>query len=373
MRVLLLDAAFAAEPIHRHLISQGHEVWTISNRPHDSLALSYPDQWIRGDYSDVSLVQDEVNRLGIQAVVPGCTDVSMETFTQLRQSDFYSYPSSADQMLGNKSLFRGLCSELELPAPQAVESDALPEAGLLICKPCDSFSGRGVTVFDAADGEARDQAIARAKANSPSGEVVCETFVQGQLYSFTAFIEHEQVVNAFVVREGSHYDPFAVDTSYVVHDFSPALYASCKAAVEAVAGKLQLCDGLIHTQFISDGNEIALIEMSRRCPGDLYPLLIEHSTGFPFAAYYVSYFLGQAGPAWSSEIRPVLRHTIKHPGGRPFPGFGPLPCAGLFELVPTVRTGEQLPDSPSTRVAVSFYDLADERALQRTYTQLAQS
>ncbi|UWQ79453.1 hypothetical protein K3725_00090 [Leisingera sp. S132] len=373
MRVLLLDAAFAVEPIHRYLIGQGHQVWTISNRPHDTLALSYPNQWIRGDYSDVSLVQDQIIRLGIEAVIPGCTDVSMETFTQLPQSDFFSYPSSADQVLGKKSLFRGLCAELELPAPQAFETDALPDDGILICKPCDSFSGRGVTVFEAVDREARDQAIARAKANSPSGEVVCENFVQGQLYSFTAFIEHGQVVNAFVVREGSHYDPFAVDTSYVAHDFSPALFDDCKAAVEAVAGRLQLCDGLIHTQFISDGSGIALIEMSRRCPGDLYPMLIEYSTGFPFAARYASYFLGQAGPAWSAKSRPVLRHTIKHPGGRPFPGFGPLPCAGLMELVPTVRAGERLPDSPAARVAVSFYDLAESQALERAYTQLAQS
>ena len=53
-----------------------------------------------------------------------------------------------------------------------------------------------------------------------------------------------------------------------------------KEKVELISERLSLVDGLLHVQFILDSGRYWFVEMTRRCPGDLYSLLIEMSTGF---------------------------------------------------------------------------------------------
>lgn len=370
MKVLLLDPAFAAVPIHDFLTSEGCEVWTMGNRDYDPLAIAAPERWIKGDYGDAALVSATMQQHGFDALVPGCTDVSMHAFVRTGHDEFYRYSLEADQILNKKTLFRELCSELNLPAPRAVPIDSLPDEGLHICKPADSFSGRGVTVFDAADKSASRDAIENAIRHSATGQAVCETFVEGQLYSYSAFLEGGAVETAFIVREGARYDPFAVDTSHVVHDYNPDHQRQLRAAVEAVSARLQLCDGLLHVQFIDAGNRIAILEMTRRCPGDLYSMLIEYSTGQPYAARYASYFVGKTVPAPTSSRRHVLRHTLKQTGPDSFRGFDLDLGPSIFRLVPVVRLGQPLDAAKPVRVGLAFLGLSSADALEECFKQL---
>ncbi len=82
-RALLLDTSFAARPIHDWLLEEGFEVWTIGNRPQDVLPDTIPALSAR-QLSDAVVVQSHVDRLDIDCVVPGCTDVSIETALRLR-------------------------------------------------------------------------------------------------------------------------------------------------------------------------------------------------------------------------------------------------------------------------------------------------
>lgn len=370
MKVLLLDPAFAAVPIHDYLMEIGCEVWTIGNRVHDPLALAYPERWINGDYSDVALVSELLRKHSFDALVPGCTDVSMDTFVRVGLQPHYRYTLEADQILNKKSLFRRLCGELDLPAPRTVPIEPLPDKGRYICKPADSFSGRGVTVFDAADRSAAEDAIANAKKYGPSGEIVCEEFVEGQLLSYSAFLEGGMVDTAYIVREGSRYDSVAVDTSYVLNDYSPTHTEQVRDAVEAVCRRLDLCNGLLHVQFIDTGDRIALIEMTRRCPGDLYSELIDYSTGQPYAARYASYFVGRKLEPVGTRRRHILRHTIKQMGSERFRGFDLSVGPGLFRLVPLVRLGEPLDTSKTSRSGVAFLEAPDAVALEERYREM---
>ena len=75
MKVLLLDTAFAAAPVYDGLIHAGHEVWVMGNRAQDLLAAKAGGNWIEQDYSQVAAVIAHIRRLGIERVVPGCTDL----------------------------------------------------------------------------------------------------------------------------------------------------------------------------------------------------------------------------------------------------------------------------------------------------------
>ncbi len=361
MKVLLLDTAFSAMPIYDYLVAQGHDVWTMGNRPDDILAQRAGDRWIEQDYSRVLEVGQHVKRIGIDCLVPGCTDVSMDTCVQLGTGRLDDAETNAT--LGNKRRFRALCAELGLPAPRERDVSAFPVAGRFICKPVDGFSGRGITVFDGEDAEGVAAAFETACRESSCGEALAEPFVVGDLYSYTTFLEKGEPQDWFFVREGSSINPFAVDTSYV----SNALPESCREVladgVSRIADKLGLMDGLIHTQFIWDGQAPAIVEMARRCPGDLYALLIEYSTGFRYAAKYASYFLGERFDTAPTMRRHVLRHTVTSDERAVFGGLRfseTLPVKAFF---PLRCLGEELAGGHAGRAGVLFCEFGERDAM----------
>lgn len=371
MKVLLLDPAFSSAPIYDYLTDVGCDVWTIGNRTNDQLAVAYPQRWIKGDYSDAELVRAILKSHHFDAVVPGCTDISMETYARVGLQPNYHYSLDSDQILNKKLLFRKLCEELGLPAPSTVPIDRLPNSGRYICKPSDSFSGNGVMIFDGADRSAATEAIVHAKMHSPTGQVVCEEFIEGHLYSYSAFLENGAVDTAYIVREGSRYDQFSVDTSYFLGSYNPAHTEQLRNAVELVSHRLGLCDGLLHVQFIDRGDRIALIEMTRRCPGDLYSKLITYSTGHKYAARYASYFLGQTVKPVARSRRFILRHTIKQTGQNRFRGFDFKLGSGLFHLVPVTTLGDHLDPTKHLRTGIAFMELDNEDALEELFLTIA--
>ena len=369
-RVLLLDTSFAARPIHDWLLSESCEVWVIGNRPNDVLARRDPAHYLQDNYADIDVVQAHVDRLGIDYVVPGCTDISIETAQRL--TGLKTVLDSADTytQITNKGSFRALCDRLNLPAPKRVREDQLPYPGKLIAKPVDAFSGRGIVVFDGQDRDAGLKALADAQAASRNGAALLETYVEGQLYSYSCFLKDHKVVNATIVREDGSVTPYAVDTSYVVWDFPAHGTAILKDATEQIAAELDLVDGLLHIQFIWDAERPWLIELSRRCPGDLYPRLVELSTGQPHAAAYAAHFVGRPVPEWSEKIHHVLRHTITagHHNYETLSFNQPTPVIELYSLASTGR--EAPPVARIDRVALMFLECVSARKLREYHQEL---
>jgi hypothetical protein len=362
-RVLLLDTSFAARPIHDWLVEAGFEVWTIGNRPDDVLARRDPDRYIKASYADPEVVQAEVDRLGIRHVVPGCTDISIETAQRLRVPGTRMDAPETYHQLADKTAFRDLCRELDLPAPRQVPADGFPRAGRFIAKPTDSFSGRGISVFDGMDAAAAGRALALAQSESRRGETVIETYADGQLHSYSCFVEGQAITDGAFVREYGSVSRFVVDTSYLVDDFPPAGRAILDEAMGRLARRLGLVDGLLHIQFIWDGATPWLIELSRRCPGDLYPWLVELSTGSRHAARYASYFVGRRLPPATSRRRHILRHTVTASHAN-YEGIWFGTPAPVIEMHPLAATGREAPAPTRTdRVALLFVEHDSSDAL----------
>lgn len=375
-RVLLLDTAFAARPIHDWLRDQGFEVWTMGNRPGDVLARRDPDHYICDSYHDPAVVQAHVDRLDIRHVVPGCTDISIETALRLRVPGTRLDPPETYAQLADKGLFRALCARLDLPAPRRVPPEHLPQPGRFIAKPTDSFSGRGISVFDGSDAVQARAALALARSESRTGEALIETYADGQLHSYSCFLEAQQVVDATIVREDGSVTPYAVDTSHVRGDFPAAGSAILRDSIERLARHLGLIDGLLHVQFIWDGETPWLIELSRRCPGDLYPWLVQLGTGKPHAARYASYFVGRPVPrAAAAGPRHILRHTVTAGHGS-YEGIWFTSPASVLEFHPLAATGRETPPPARIdRVALVFLELqsGEELAIEhdRFFTRQA--
>ena len=199
-------------------------------------------------------------------------------------------------------------------------------------------------------------AVAAAQRESQTSEALLETYIDGQLYSLSCFVEGHKIVDGTFVREDGSVTPFAVDVTHVVRDFPEQGQAILTEELERMTKHLELTDGLLHVQFIWDGARCWLIEVSRRCPGDLYAQLIEMSTGQPYGGRYASYFVDRPVPKSPIEHRHILRHTITA-GHDKYEGIsfnGPASIAEFHSLTPIGRVPPQF--NQIDRVALLFLE-----------------
>ncbi|MCU8408645.1 ATP-grasp domain-containing protein [Vibrio vulnificus] len=354
-KVLLLDTAFASVPIYNYLIKQGHSVYVMGNRAGDALAMRAGPKWINQDYSQIESVKHIVADYEFDYILPGCTDLSIEVCQEVVDTyDFFDAPE-AYQYLGDKEHFRKMCAELDLLSPQRKQREDFPLSGRYICKPVDAFSGRGVSVIDGMDIDSVANADEVARSVSHTGRSLFENFVEGQLYSYSAFIEQRKVVESFVVIEGSSSNPYAVDTSYVDDEFNEDARAVLKKSIEVIAQHLQLRDGLVHLQFILADGQPYLIEITRRCPGDLYSKLIEYSTGFDYAGKFASYFVGEKYNTAENQCNKVVRHTVSSLAVTSYEALEFDESVQVRAIYPLLSLGSEILANQKTRVAIAFF------------------
>lgn len=364
-RVILLDTNVSSAPIYEYLAAEGYEVHVVGRNPADFLAKA-ADNYVNLDYSDVDATQALVERLDARFLVPGCNDLSYETCAAISARRPFPGidPPEAVRILGNKRDFRRYAAQNDLPAPREIaEQDAVAGRPLIV-KPVDAYSGRGVTALKVPTRADIDAAMSRAREYSQSGACIIEEFVEGQLYSHTAFLGEQGIVTDFIVEEYGSINPFTVDTSCLVFEFDPATLRAVRAAIEQIARDLNLRSGLIHTQFIANGDTFWIVEITRRCPGDLYSLLISLSTGFPYAENYARPFIGQPFRGGGGERNAMMRHTISVDREM---SFGSLQFHRPLEVekfLPLALAGDRMHPSPFGRIGLLFARAASDRDLK---------
>lgn len=366
-RILLVDTNFSAGPIRDWLRASGHDVWIAGGKPDDFLAGADP-QWHRVDYADPRALVRAVEDLGIQFVIPGCNDRSYSSCSLASEHRAFHGidPPTTTETINNKRAFRQFAAQQRLSVPETYTLEKVPAHLPVIIKPVDAFSGRGITVVTSSE-NCMLSAIEAARSASPTREVVIEEFVEGQLFSHSCFIKNGSVSVDFVVIEHCSANPYAVDTSYVVDDFPANVLDEIRAQIEHLAQTLQLTDGLLHTQFIFNNEKFWLIELTRRCPGDLYSQLIELSTGYPYAASYAAAFIGKPldlPRPTVSLLRPILRHTVTTREKRTLQDLRFHVPLHLERIVPLATTGAALEQAPAGRVALLFLKARDPKSLR---------
>ncbi|MGN6228568.1 MAG: ATP-grasp domain-containing protein [Dyella sp.] len=368
-KVLLVDTNFSSGPIHSELLAMGHEVHVVGNNPRDCLA-KVSDHYWQQDYSDLDALDSLIQAQGFDFLVPGCTDRSYLSCAEVGRGRFPGFDDrEARHAVYDKQGFREAAERFSLPSPGLLDPSMHDLDTPVIVKPVDAFSGRGVTVLRQPDDASLHAAIASARRASTSGRYLIERFVEGQLYSHSAFIRRGKVWHDVVVREDGSANPFVVDTSHVVPQVDDGLLDALRRCTETVVACLGLVDGLLHTQFIWDSREFWLIELTRRCPGDLYSQLIELSTGFPYARTYALPYLDELFPDTLRELacRPVMRHTVSLDQGCDLAYLKFKRPVQIERWVPLALVGDHIQPSPSGRIGILFSLASDHRDLESLY------
>lgn len=353
--VLLVDTNFSSAPIYQYLIQLGHSVQVVGGNPNDALAKS-AEGYTNLDYSNIPEVRKFVINHAIDYLVPGCNDRSYSVCAEVSDGQFpgIDKPETAE-VINNKSLFKRFLLQTGLPTPRILTKEEAKSAHQIVVKPVDSFSGKGITLIQKEDTELLESAILLAKTASKTNEFIIEEFVEGQLFSHSGFVRNGTLIEDHIVEEHCTAYAFAVDTSRVLYDFPETLLERIRDCLTIVVKELGLCDGLIHTQFICNGEKFWLIEMTRRCPGDLYSQLIQLSTGFPYAENYARPFLGQPYSTHTKKLHNwIMRHTLTQPAAQTLGSVQFRTPINIESFIPLAKTGERLKAAPTDRIAVLF-------------------
>jgi formate-dependent phosphoribosylglycinamide formyltransferase (GAR transformylase) len=362
--VLLVDTNFSSIPIYEYLVSLGMRVYLMGRNPDDFMAKNIQN-YIQIDYSDLKVLKQTISEFKIDYVIPGCNDHSYEICSQLtgepcriNVDDFETTTT-----LLNKSKFRHFALLNQLPVPSVFTLESAKQADCsLIVKPVDAFSGKGITQIATPDFSSIQIAIEIAKSHSRNGEVIIEEFVEGQLYSHSAFLNNQKIIQDFIVEEYGSANSFVVDTSFVKINFPNHLLQQVRRCIEKIAQLLNLKDGLIHTQFICNEQKIWLIEITRRCPGDLYSQLIELTTAFPYVANYAMPFIGQPlkKESLNNQTKSIIRHTVTQQETGVFYNLSFQKPLNIARYISISTSGDLLKPSPNGRVGILFAEVNDE-------------
>lgn len=372
MRTLLVDTNRAAYPIYQYLCEKGYEVWVVGRNPAETLA-QLAKNYRQLDYSDTKKLAAFIDTTDFDYVVPGCTDLSYQVCAEICGASYPGFETVENfNSLNTKSTFREITHRLAIPSPKVLRAEEALEYQTVIVKPADSYSGRGVSVLQSPTESSLQNALDTAQNISPSGNVLIEEYVQGQLFSHSAFLSQGRICADFIVREDCVKNTFAVDTSTVVFGFNQQQLDSIRCNILKLAQSLQLVDGLIHTQFIANDDRYWIIEITRRCPGDIYSLLIEFSTGYPYAASYTAPFIGETAeplPA-TTEYRHIIRHTITPEKELALWGFSFSQPVTTRLFVPLATSGSKLLPGTAGRAGIFFLDAATLQEKDILYEKL---
>jgi predicted ATP-grasp superfamily ATP-dependent carboligase len=308
--VLLLDTNFSSAPFYNFLIKSNYNVFLIGNNPDDYLA-KISLNYFNIDYSDIKAVKLFIQKNNINYIIPGCNDFSYKICSILNEENkFFGIENyEINEILNNKDNFRKFAISENIPVPRLYNKNNLKYP--LIIKPVDSYSGNGISIIENENDIKFKKAKLFAKKHSHTNKYLIEEFVTGQLYSHSAFISNRKIINDFFVEEYCIASKFAVDTSWVINNLNNTLKKAIRNSITDIANKLNLKDGLVHTQLIINYDKFWIIEITRRCPGDLYSKLIEFSTGFKYSEEYLKPFLNkrlkQKKILFNNDI---IRHTV---------------------------------------------------------------
>jgi hypothetical protein len=81
-------------------------------------------------------------------------------------------------------------------------------------------------------------------------------------------------------------------------------------AIERVAETLGLVDGLVHAQFLQRDDAFVIVELTRRCPGDLYGIPVDMLFGETF------YTAAALAPYLDRPLPPLAHDFARLPPGR---------------------------------------------------------
>lgn len=363
--VLVLNGSHAEVPLIEAAQALGYRVVTTGADPR-GLGHPYADGYVSADFSDVDSIIAVAKHENVAGVIAGCNDFAAITASQVANAlglPGHDRPETCVR-LHHKDQFRALMRGLGLPSIPAVRvaaseaaSEAVSELNMpVIVKPVDLTGGKGMTVCERRE----EVAIATETALdwSRAGHVVIEEYLEGSHHGFTSFIESGKVVWWFADDEQYLLNPFLVAGTSTPSSLPSSAIADIIKSIEIIASALSLTDGLVHIQSVLTHDGPRIIELCRRCPGDLYPEFVSISTGYDYATNVVRSELGLPleTPDEAPKPTPTVRNCAMPETNGIFQQLlvSPRVIGNVVRTQPLMETGASITDHLTQKQAIVF-------------------
>lgn len=320
-KVLILNGSHSEITLIRELKKLGKYVITTGNLP-DSFVHEYADEYIQADYSDMERISKVAEENNINGIVSCANDFGIITAAYVAEKMGIAGHDSFEttKLLHQKDLFKKFAIANNMQVPYSQEFDSIERAISkkeqiaypVIIKPVDLTGGKGVSCVDSVGDY--EKAVRMAFERSRKKVIVVEQFIEGTYHSFSTFLVNRKVIGYFCDNEYSNVYRFFVDTSAGPADDADRVQEILIEQAELVANKLNLVNGVFHMQYVMDKDKVPyIIDITRRCSGDIYPEPVEHATGLPWSKWIVMSELGYPSDAFTekgTQTKICGRHCI---------------------------------------------------------------
>jgi biotin carboxylase len=298
-RLLILAASLYQVPVILKARDLGYRVLTTDNRPDNpGHALAHESHAV--DTTDTPGILALARKAGVSGLMAPATDVAViSAATAASALGLPGPPPEAARLLTGKDSFRDFLRANGWPAPagQAISGPVRPpslppDPGPWIIKPNRASGSKGVFIIN-------DQADFRRRAPeslalSLDGRAVVERFIGGSQHTLEGFWVNGRLALALVTDRLTAPPPH---TATWGHLFPSRLEEAGRARVldllGRVAGKLGLLDGPFDCDFVWDGREAFLLEMSPRLGGNALARLGEAVWGVDWTAAAIAQATGE--------------------------------------------------------------------------------
>lgn len=250
----------------------------------------YNKNTIKIDYSDKEKLLKLAKKICITHIIPDCNDISYLTASYIANKlKIQGYEQlQISKLLLNKRLFYNFClkNKIKIPKFYYCKKIQLLKKNIkfpILIKPEVSYSGIGIIKIT--------NKIELKKIKDKK-KLLFSEFINGKLYSHSCFVKDNKIVNSYFVKEYCLNYPYTVDFSKTDHLGGNKSHKKVINEVNKLIKLLKIQSGLIHTQYIIKKNNVYLIEVTRRLPGDFYSELIKLSYGNDNYLYnYINNFI----------------------------------------------------------------------------------
>lgn len=319
-KLLMLNGSHSEIPLIQEAKAMGYYVVTSGNAP-DLIGHRYADEYVYGDYSNEEKMLDIVREKDITAVCSCANDFGIITAAYIGEKMGWKGHDSYETtlLLHEKHRFKKFARDNHLRTPIADIYTNLEEALQkkeeyaypMIVKPVDLTGGKGVSKVENA--QEYETAVKTALERSVQGKIVVEKYYTGTYHSFSTFVVDEKVIAHFSDNEYPFINPYFVATSGGPATGVEKVRDILIEQVELIARTLHLVNGVFHIQYVLSEGEPYIIDIARRCSGDIYPEPVEHSMGIPWAKWIVMSECGYGAEVFSergSQEKYCGRHCI---------------------------------------------------------------
>ncbi len=200
----------------------------------------------------------------------------------------------------DKAMMRKKCSELGVQVLPYKEVCTLEEVEAfwkqyisIIIKPADNQGSRGVSKIEK-QGELAER-FEEARGYSKNNKVIVEKFLDGHEFVFESFC-HNGVYTPLIIGDTHFFDIpnlFAANTRIFPTTYSGELLERLKKLNEKIVTGFGLKNGISHSEYITDGEDIYLIETAARGGGVFISSeLIPFGSGLKTEEFLLSTALG---------------------------------------------------------------------------------